>query len=88
MSRPHEDGNYTIDEQLPGARDNEPEIMVNGVKLSSAQSMAVRVAATSFADNMGVEDALGSDDVGRALAKGYRDRLSEVIAIMLGQCST
>ena len=62
---------------------DEPHTIINGMELTSGQSMAVRVAVTSFYQEMGDKDALGDDEVGRKLASGYRDRLMEVLKLML-----
>ena len=62
---------------------NEPQIYLNGFELTDAQSMAVRVAITSFHQEMGESDALGDDEAGRKLAAGYRERLGEVLKLML-----
>jgi hypothetical protein len=62
----------------------EANVVVNGQKLSFGQAMALRVAASSFLTEMNQPGALGSDDAGRAIAKGYGERLSEVVRLMLG----
>lgn len=62
---------------------NEPHITINGVSLDQGQSMAVRVAVTSFFDQMGEPDALGDDEGGRALAAAYRKRIEEVLRLIL-----
>jgi hypothetical protein len=62
---------------------NEPEIIINGMRLSSAQAMAVRVAVTSYHGEMSDPVALGDDDHGRAMTKAYRERLSEVLRQMI-----
>lgn len=60
----------------------EPHILLNGYELTAAQSMAVRVAITSFHMEMGDSDALGDDRQARELVKGYRERLTEVLKLM------
>lgn len=62
---------------------HEPHIVVNGIELSTAQAMAVRVALSSFAAEMGAPDALGGDLHGRTMARAYRERLLEVFRIMV-----
>lgn len=62
----------------------EADITINGTKLSFGQAMALRVAATDFHKQMAQLDALGSDENGRGIAKGYSDRLAEVLALMIG----
>lgn len=58
---------------------NEPEITINGVQLTTAQAMAVRVAISSF------DMDCGDDEHGRAMSKAYADRLNEVFRIMIGK---
>jgi len=65
--------------------DNEPNITINGKPLTSAQSMLVRVAVTSFHSEMQEPDALGNDEHGRAMVKGYRERAREVLDLLLAQ---
>ena len=60
----------------------EPHTIINGMELTDAQAMAVRVAVTSFYQEMGEKNALGDDEVGRKLASGYRDRLMEGLKLM------
>lgn len=57
----------------------EPEITINGVKLSNAQAMAVRVAVSSF------DADCGEDAHGLAMSAAYTARLNEVFRIMLGK---
>ncbi|HUR93069.1 MAG TPA: hypothetical protein VMY76_00705 [Gemmatimonadales bacterium] len=61
---------------------DEPKITINGVQLTGAQAMTVRVAVTSLMLEMRQPDALGAGDVNRGIANGYRDRATEVLAIM------
>ncbi len=56
----------------------EPAIRMNGVLLTPAQAMAVRVAVTSYAMEMREPGALGDDEHGQAMAQAYADRLGEV----------
>jgi len=62
---------------------SEPNIIVNGVVLTDAQSMSLRVALNDFQISMASDSALGDDDTGEAIRKGYSDRLAEVAKIML-----
>lgn len=55
----------------------EPEITVNGTRLTEAQAMTVRVALASF------DTYRGDDEHGRAMSRAYADRLREVSRIML-----
>lgn len=62
----------------------EPEIIVNGRKLSEAEAMAVRVAVSSkiweFHDS---PDALGTDDHGRTMVRLYLQNLRSVERTMV-----
>jgi hypothetical protein len=57
---------------------DEPEIIINGVHLTNAQAMAVRVAISSF------DVDCGDDEHGLAMSKAYAARLNEVFRIMIG----
>lgn len=61
----------------------EPQITIDGVDLSPAQAMAVRVAISNFYAELEQPGALGNDEHGLLLAKAYRERLVEVLAIIL-----
>jgi len=64
---------------------DEPQIAINGEPLTTAQAMAVRVACSSYFDEMASNpDALGEDDHGRRMTALYAERLGEVIGLMLG----
>lgn len=54
--------------------------MVNGTLLSEGQAMAVRVAVTMF--HMEVSDPEKAADLG-PIASAYRERLEEVLRIIL-----
>ncbi len=60
----------------------EPDITINGAKLSMAQSMTLRIAATAFLTEMSQPVALGDDEHGRRMVKAYRERLVEIMKIM------
>ncbi len=64
---------------------NEPRIEINGQQLSAAQAMTVRVACTSYLEEMANPDALGSDALGRQMTAAYSAQLAEVLRIMLSQ---
>ena len=66
---------------------DEPIIVVNGVTLTREQAMAVRVAVSTMLSEMYGPDALGDDDVGRDIAKGYKNSLTEVERLMLSGIS-
>ncbi len=54
----------------------EPDITINGIRLTFAESMAVRVAVTSF--RRFVCDSDNSTALGRVLADGYDRQLATV----------
>jgi hypothetical protein len=56
----------------------EPDITINGVSLTTAQAMTVRVAIESFA--MSLDEGLGDDDHGRAMVKNYRAAIDGIRA--------
>lgn len=60
----------------------EAKITVNGQELTTAQSLAVRVALSSYHSEMSSNpDALGNDDHGRRMTAAYRDRLAETLQL-------
>ena len=61
----------------------EARITINGRELSEAQSLAVRVACLNFQSAMMEPYALGGDEAGKDMARAYRDRMSEVITIIM-----
>lgn len=60
---------------------DEPTITVNGVTLTTAQAMTVRVALGNFAIFLNSE-GLGDDENGRTLCAGYLAAIYTVTAIM------
>ena len=65
-----------------GSAMTEPDITIEGVRLSFAQAMALRVAASDF--HMQMNDPETVDGLGDCLAEGYRDRLTEILKLMIG----
>lgn len=61
----------------------EAKIIIGSVVLTSAQSMAVRVAVTNMLTEMSNPEALGRDGTSRDITAGYHARLTEVIALLL-----
>ena len=61
---------------MPSVKD-EPIITVNGIRLTDAQAMTVRVAIESFAMSLKT-DGLGDDAHGKNMVALYRDRISEM----------
>ena len=59
---------------------NEPAITVNGTRLSDGQAMTVRVALGGFAFDL--QDGLGGDEHGKAMAASYQARLSEIFKMI------
>jgi hypothetical protein len=60
---------------------SEPEITINGVRLTTAQAMTVRVALGSFMFDLQGE-GLGDDDHGRAMRDGYLTASRAIFALM------
>lgn len=60
----------------------EPLISINGVKLTSGQSMAVRVACSTFIAQLDGPQNLGSNVRDHRMRAGYRARIIEVLRIM------
>ena len=59
----------------------EATITINGIKLTNAEAMTVRVAINSFL--IGLRDGhLGDDDVGKSLTTGYTTNGSTVLRLM------
>lgn len=67
----------------PPSEHNEPEIIINGSNLTPAQAMAVRVAITSYHSEMADPNALFDDDHGHRMTKAYRQRLGEVLKLII-----
>ena len=59
----------------------EPDITVNGVKLTLGQAMTVRVALGSFAMDL-QNHGLGDDEVGKGMKQGYLNAISAIVALM------
>ena len=57
---------------------SEPTISVNGTQLTNSQAMTVRVALGAFLIDLADADALGDDEHGRAMTRGYKARLAEI----------
>lgn len=60
----------------------EPNITINGVRLTPAEAMTVRVALGAFAMDLRCEGSLGDDDHGHAMRDGYLAALRDIIALM------
>jgi len=63
----------------------EPEITINGERLTDSQAMAVRVAITNFHAETADKHALGTDEHGMKMCTLYHLRLSEVLGLTLRQ---
>lgn len=59
----------------------EPEITVDGIELTDAQSMTLRVAINSFAMDLR-HDGLGDDAHGKRMTELYLERIKEINAII------
>lgn len=64
---------------------HEPVIVINGMALTKAQAMTVRVAIASFLTEMSGESPLGGDPHGIAMAEAYAARCGEVLRLMAAQ---
>jgi hypothetical protein len=63
---------------------SEPTITINGVTLTTAQTMTVRVAIESFAMDL-QSGVLGKDAHGKAMTKGYLARIAEIRILIFGK---
>lgn len=59
----------------------EPRITINGMPLSEAQAMTVRVAVGSLWDSL-LANGLGDDEMGKSIASGYMERSKEIFVLM------
>ena len=55
----------------------ESSIIMNGVELSYAEAMTVRVAVESFSMSL-VEEGLGEDEMGKKLTEGYLNAITNI----------
>ena len=60
---------------------NEAEIIIDGKKLTVGESMAVRVALSSFMSDLKA-NGLGDDDMGKALTAGYIENCNSALLKM------
>lgn len=63
---------------------SEAAVIINGVPLTTAQSLTLRIAASNFLLDVQDPNFLGDDDSGRAITKGYHDCLAEILELMRG----
>lgn len=56
---------------------DEPIITINGVLLTSAQAMIMRVALQSFGSDL-IDNGLGDDETGKEMTKNYLSRIGEI----------
>ncbi len=64
----------------------EPEITINGTKLTPAQAMTLRVALGSFYMSIDV-DGLGEDEYGMFMAKAYKAHSAAIYRAMSAESS-
>ena len=69
-------------EQGDGRITKGPTIIINGIMLSDAQATAMRGAIMQFYSEMNDPYALGEDEIGMSIAKGYKERAAEILALM------
>jgi len=62
--------------------EKEADIIINGVRLTFAQSMTLRVAMCSFLSEMSEDNALGSDEHGKLMSDVYAKRSREIINLI------
>lgn len=55
----------------------EPEIIINGTKVTDGMAMTIRVAIESYAMDLRSE-GLGDDEHGKAMTKGYLDNIDYI----------
>ena len=60
---------------------NEASIIINGVVLTNAEAMTVRVALNGFIMELS-ENGLGDDEHGKAMTKAYIEKAKNVLNIM------
>lgn len=75
------------DDEAKQTAGSEPEITVNGVALSFAQAMTMRVALQSFLFSL--EEGLGEDEHGRKMSANYAAHAHAIERLMargLGGC--
>lgn len=60
----------------------EPDITINGVALTFAQAMTVRVAIQSFVTSL-ADSGLGNDEHGKTMTKNYLARITEVNRLIM-----
>ncbi|MCZ7861327.1 hypothetical protein O9X98_07955 [Agrobacterium salinitolerans] len=61
----------------------EADIVINGVKLTPGQSMALRVACTSYMSEMSEPGKLGDDAHGEAMRKGYHEHMEAILGLII-----
>jgi hypothetical protein len=61
-----------------------PKYTVNGVELHQGLCMTIHVALQSYAEDMSKKNALGKDEVGESIRKGYLKCIAEINKIALG----
>lgn len=66
----------------------EATVVINGRKLTQPQSMALRCAVAHMLFDMQDPLALGDDEHGRAMVKGYQFRLGEVQELIFRKATT
>jgi hypothetical protein len=64
-------------------RTDEPDIVINGVRLSIGEAMTLRVQVASGLYHYADPNVLGADEHGRAMTQAYRRSLSNIQKIML-----
>lgn len=60
---------------------DEPEIIINGVKLSIPEAMTIRVAVGNLMIDM--QSGLGNDEVGKSICEGYKRCLNSISKLLM-----
>lgn len=60
----------------------EPDVTINGVRLTKGQAMTVRVALESFA--LDLSEGLGDDEMGQKICEGYKGQIESIRRIIFG----
>ncbi|MCV9964042.1 hypothetical protein OIU34_19360 [Pararhizobium sp. BT-229] len=61
----------------------EADVVINGVKLTPGQSMALRVACTSYLSDMSEPGKLGNDEHGETMRKGYHTHMEVILGLII-----
>ncbi len=60
---------------------DEPEIIINGVRCTEGMAMTLRVAITMFSHDINT-NGLGDDEHGKKMVSGYNAQVSAIFKLM------